>query len=109
MPRRPGMICVMNDKNALIKRGPQGTSWYVVAHAAAMTGAAIPAGLLRSAGIPVYLFREAINSVLPLMTFGGVDIAVPEAYYAEALALLDVDQDGPLDELPPEAGDLDEN
>jgi hypothetical protein len=97
----------MNDDNALIKRGPHGTVWYVVAHASDMAGAAIPAGLLRSAGMPVFLFREAINSVLPLMSFGGVDIAVPEAYYVEAMGLLE--SDGPYDELPPEAGDPDED
>ncbi|MCD4687533.1 MAG: DUF2007 domain-containing protein [Anaerolineae bacterium] len=96
----------MNDKpNALIKRrGPDRKLWVIVAHAVDMTTAAIPAGLLESAGMPVFLFREAIgSSALPLTVgkMGGVDVAVPEAYYEEALALLDPAGDDPFDELPP--------
>lgn len=93
----------MNENpNAIIKRrGPDQNLWYVVAHATDMTTAAIPAGLLRSADIPVYLFREAIGSALPVTVgkMGGVDVAVPEAYYAEALALLE-EGDDVFDELP---------
>jgi hypothetical protein len=91
----------MNEQNALTKRGPDDRLWYIVAQAGGMADAEITAGLLRSARIPVYLFREAINSALPLTVglFGGVEIAVPEAYYAEALALLDAGET--LDELPP--------
>jgi hypothetical protein len=95
-----------DNSNAIIKRrGPDRAMWYVVAHAVDMTTATIPAGLLQSAGIPVFLFREAIgSSALPLSVgkMGGVDIAVPEAYYEEALALLGpADDDDPLDQLPP--------
>ncbi len=89
------------------RRGPDQKIWYVVAHAVDMTTASIPAGLLRSAGIPVFLFREAAGqSALPLSVglLGGVDVAVPEAFYAEALALLEAD-DEPLDELPPQASE----
>ncbi len=96
----------MNENpNAIIKRrGPDHSLWCVVAHAVDMTTAAIPAGLLESASIPVFLFREAIgSSALPLTVgmMGGVDIAVPEAYYEEALALLEPDDDDFFDELPP--------
>jgi hypothetical protein len=91
--------------NAIIKwRGPDRQTWYVVARAADLVAAEIPAGLLRSAGIPVFLFREAAgSSALPLTVglLGGVDVAVPEAYYAEASALLDPDADDLSGELPP--------
>lgn len=86
----------------LTRRGPDNAQWYVVAHAVGMTQAEIPAGLLRTAGIPVYLFREALGSSAIPVSFGklgGVQIAVPEAFYAEALALLEGDDDL-LDELP---------
>lgn len=96
----------------IIRRGPDQALWYVVAHAVDMTTAAIPAGLLKTAGIPVYLFREAAgSSAIPLSVgkLGGVEIAVPAAYYAEALALLEPDPDDiPLDELPPGQGDAPE-
>ncbi|NDJ77031.1 MAG: DUF2007 domain-containing protein [Chloroflexi bacterium] len=93
MPFRlsPAMIWAMNE-NAIEKRqGPDRKTWYVVAYAASITDAEIPAGLLRSADIPVYLLREAINSALPLSVglMGGVEIVVPEAYYEVAMALLD--------------------
>ena len=77
--------------------------WYVVAYASDMTTAAIPAGLLRTAGIPVYLSREAAgSSAIPLTVglLGGVDVAVPEAYYEEARALLDPEAYLPPPELP---------
>jgi hypothetical protein len=81
------------NTNTIIKKGPQRQDWYVVAHAMSLTAAEIPAGLLRTAGIPVYLFHEAISSAIPL-TFGPlarIDIAVPEQYYREAKALLEDD------------------
>lgn len=90
------------------RRGPDRKLWYVVAHAVDMTSASIPAGLLRSAGIPVFLFREAAGqSAIPLSVglLGGVDVAVPEAFYDEALALLEGD-DEPPDERPPRAAEL---
>ena len=80
--------------NAIIKKGPDQQDWYVVAHAVSLTVAEIPAGLLRSAGIPVYLFREAVSSSAIPLTIGplsGVDVAVPEAYYREAKTLLGED------------------
>ena len=91
------------NSNDLIKkrRGPDQHLWFVVAHATDMTSASIPAGLLQTANIPVYLYREAIgSSALPLSVgkMGGVDITVPEAYYAEAIALLE--SDIAFDELP---------
>jgi hypothetical protein len=83
------------DTNAIIRKGPGRQDWYVVAHAVDLTVAEIPAGLLRSAGIPVYLFREAVSSSALPLTIGplaGVDIAVPKAYYEEAKALLEDDE-----------------
>jgi len=98
------MITGMSDsERALIRRGPDRKPWYVVGHATSMAQAEIPAGLLRSAGIPVYLFREAGSTAIPLTVglLGSIDIAVPEAYYADALALLETDDFLPDDELPP--------
>ncbi|MEB2287751.1 MAG: DUF2007 domain-containing protein [Anaerolineae bacterium] len=93
-----------NDPQALVKRrGPDQRTWYVVAQTPDLAVAAIPAGLLRSAGIPVFLFREALSaSALPLSVglLGGVDVAVPEAYYLEARALLG-EAASFLDELEP--------
>jgi len=86
------------------KTGPDRKTWYVVAYAADMVVAEIPAGLLRTAGIPVFLFREAAaSSAIPLTVgmLAGVEIAVPEQYYEEAVALLDEDEDDGLLELPP--------
>ena len=88
------MISPMNDNpHALSKRrGPDQRTWYVVAHTPDLASAAIPAGLLRSVGIPVHLFHEAVGtSAIPLSVglLGGVDVIVPEAYYLEARALLD--------------------
>ncbi|MBI5960830.1 MAG: DUF2007 domain-containing protein, partial [Chloroflexi bacterium] len=71
---------------------PDRKTWYVVAFAVDMVTAEIPAGLLRSAGIPVFLFREAAgSSAIPVSVglLGGVDVGVPEAYYDEALALIE--------------------
>lgn len=99
-----GMNDSMENRAIVKKRGPDRKDWYVVAHAFDLTSAEIPAGLLRSAGIPVYLAREAIgSSALPLSVglFGGVDIAVPESFYLEALALLENQENDLLDELPP--------
>ncbi len=103
------MIWFMDENENAIsqRRGPDRKMWYIVAHATDLTSAEIPAGLLRSAGIPVFLFREAIgSSAMPLTVgkLGGVDIAVPENDYAEAMALLG-DDTGPLNELP--AGQVD--
>ncbi|MEP0763594.1 MAG: DUF2007 domain-containing protein [Chloroflexota bacterium] len=93
-----------DNPQALIKRrGPDQHTWYVVARTADLAAAAIPAGLLRSAAIPVFLFHEALGtSAIPLSVglLGGVDVAVPEAYYLEARALLD-EAAGFLDELEP--------
>jgi hypothetical protein len=112
--QRVGMIWRMDENtNAVMKRrGPDRKTWYVVAHAVDMTTAEIPAGLLRSAGIPVYLFREAAgSSAIPVSVglLGGVDVAVPEAYFAEAMALLDEGSDDFLDELPPGEEDPNED
>lgn len=85
-----------NVHDAMILHGPDDSVWYVVAEAAGMTNAEVVAGLLRSASIPVYLYREAAGSSALALTvglLGSVNVAVPEAYYAEALALLDADDD----------------
>jgi hypothetical protein len=84
-------------------RGPDRKTWYIVAHATDLASAEIPAGLLRSANIPVVLIREAAgSSAIPLTIglLGGVDVAVPEAHYEEARALLDPEGYGPGRELP---------
>jgi hypothetical protein len=100
------MIWVMDENSRAIvkKTGPDRKTWYVVAYAVDMVVAEIPAGLLRSAGIPVFLFREAAGSSAIPLTVGllaGVEVAVPEEYYEEAVALLDDEEDEGLPELPP--------
>lgn len=95
----------MDDNIPIIKRrGPDNRTWYVVAEAMGSADAEIAGGLLRSAGIPVYFFREALGTALPLTVglVGGVQVAVPEAFYADAMALLQGEQG----ELP--AGDDDD-
>jgi hypothetical protein len=94
----------MDDKALNRWRGPDRKTWYIVAHATDLTAAEIPAGLLRSANIPVLLIREAAgSSAIPITVglLGGVDIAVPEAYYEEAHALLDPEGGAFHEELPP--------
>lgn len=94
----------MDDETQIIKRrGPDDRTWYIVAEAMGSGDAEIIGGLLRSAGIPVYFFREALGTAMPLTVglVGGVQVAVPEAFYADAMALLE----GDLDELPAAAGD----
>jgi hypothetical protein len=103
------MIGGMDNNDAIIKRGPNGEPWYVVARASTMLNAEIVAGLLRNAGIPVLLFREAAgSSAIPLTigAFGVVEIAVPEAHYGEALALLRDDDDDDGSDFPPAVGKL---
>ena len=81
-----------NSQAIMKRRGPDQRTWYVVANTPDLAVAAIPAGLLRSADIPVFLFHEAVGtSAIPLSVglLGGVEVAVPEAYYLEARALLD--------------------
>ena len=92
-----------SNLNAITRRGPDNAIWYVVVRASDIANAEIPAGLLRSAGIPVYLFREAGGSVIRVSVglLGTVDVAVPEAYYEEAKALLEADIENGFDELPP--------
>jgi hypothetical protein len=100
------MISFMSD-NRLIRYTPDHKTWIVVAYAPDMVTAEIPAGLLRSAGIPVFLFREAAGSSAIPVTFGllgGVEVGVPEAYYQEALTLIEGDDespDQPADQLEP--------
>lgn len=94
-----------NDQ-ALTRRGPDQRIWYIVAHATSMIQAEIPAGLLRSAGIPVFFSHEAGSTAIPVSygLLGNIDIAVPEEYYSEALALLEEGDSEPDDELPPGTG-----
>lgn len=100
----------MNDNHALTRRGPDNKPWYVVASTAGMLEAEIIAGLLRSANIPLFLFREASSTAIPLSfgLIGGVDVLVPEDYYEEASALLETHEGRILNELPPDTDDPDE-
>jgi hypothetical protein len=91
------------DDEVEIRHTLDGRAWCVVVEAPTMAAAEIPAALLRSAGIPVFFFRESVGLVIPL-TFGafGVKFAVPEEDYGKALALLrdDADDDDPGDDDP---------
>ena len=94
------------DRQIIKRRGPDDRVWYVVAEAQGMTEAEIVGGLLRTAGIPVYFFREALGTALPVSVglVGGVQVAVPEQYYDEAMALLESDEDNEDTLLPEETG-----
>lgn len=83
------------DRQVIKRRGPDDRTWYIVAEAQGMTEAEIIGGLLRTAGIPVYFFREALGTAMPVSVglVGGVQVAVPESFYGEAMALLEDEQD----------------
>jgi len=83
------------NREIIKRRGPDDRTWYVVAEPMGMTEAEIIGGLLRTAGIPVYLFREALGTAMPLSVglVGGVQVAVPESFYGEAMALLEGEPD----------------
>lgn len=88
------------NREIIKRRGPDDRMWYIVAEAMGMTEAEIVGGLLRTAGIPVYFFREALGTAMPVSVglVGGVQVAVPESFYGEAMALLE----GEPDALPSE-------
>ncbi|HRE47685.1 MAG TPA: DUF2007 domain-containing protein [Aggregatilineales bacterium] len=66
-----------------------GMLWAVVAVAFGESEAAILAGRLQSLGIPAFLEREALGSVLPLgIGIGQIRILVPEDAYELAMAIL---------------------
>lgn len=96
------------SKHIVKRRGPDDRVWYIVAEAQGMTEAEIVGGLLRTAGIPVYFFREALGTALPVSVglVGGVQVAVPEQYYDEAMTLLESDEnDMPFEEIGAGSGD----
>lgn len=87
-----------------IRRSLDNRPWYVVATAPGEAVAAIIAGRLKTAGIPVWIYRESAGAAIGLSVgpLGTVEVLVPEDYYEEALALLEAD-DAPLldDGAPP--------
>lgn len=88
--------------DSLMKReGPDGQIWIEVAVAHGEAQAAIIAGMLESAGVPVLVYRESAGLALPVSfgRLGEVTIMTLEKYYDEALALLEGDDDTPLIDL----------
>ena len=97
----------MTPKASLMtRRGPDGEQWYVVAVAHGELQGAIVAGRLKSAGFPVWVYRESVSTAIPLTVgeLGAVYLLTPEKYYEDALDLLDAD-DVDDDENDLEAGD----
>ena len=82
----------------MTRPGPQGQNWIEVAVAFGETQAAILAGVLETAGIPVLVYRESAGRALPVNVgrLGEITIMTLESHYEEALALLDEDDDAPL-------------
>ncbi len=79
----------------MTRPGPEGQTWIEVAVAYGETQAAILAGVLESAGIPVLVYRESAGRALPVNIgrLGEVTVLTLEPFYEEALALLEVDDD----------------
>ncbi len=80
-----------SDENRLTRRGPDNRAWYVVATAAGEAEAAIIAGLLKSAEIPVWTYFESAGRAIGLGVgmLGAVEVMVPPEYYDEAMDLLE--------------------
>jgi hypothetical protein len=66
---------------------PEG-DWVVIANVVGLIEAEIVAGLLRTAAIPCYIHQESISAIYGL-AFSAIEVLVPAAYEAEAVALLD--------------------
>jgi hypothetical protein len=81
----------MTEEKRITRRGQDGRTWYVVATALGDAEAAIVAGLLKSAGIPVWAYRESAGWALGLNVglLGTIEILTPGEYYEEAMALLE--------------------
>ncbi|MBN1966575.1 MAG: hypothetical protein JW910_18125 [Anaerolineae bacterium] len=94
------------DNTPITRPGPGGKLWYVVATVNGDELAALVAGQIESAGIPVWVYREAAGRAIGLTMglLGASDVLVPEEYYEDALNLLDAeDEDDPAldDGVPP--------
>lgn len=79
------------ENTPLTRPGPGGEQWYVVATVNGDELAALVASQLKSAGIPTLVYREAAGRALGLTMglLGASDVLVPEAYYEDALTLLE--------------------
>lgn len=77
------------------REGPDGQLWIEVAIAHGEAQAAIIAGMLESAGLPVLVYRESAGLALPVQfgRLGEVTVLTLEDYYDEALRLLDAEDD----------------
>ncbi len=83
----------MDERFPSTRRGPDNRPWYVVATAYGEAEAAIVAGLLKTAGIPTWVYWESAGRALGLTmgVLGTTDILTPEEYYEEAMVLLEGD------------------
>ncbi len=78
------------------RKGLDGRIWSVVSIAQSEAGAAIEAGRLESAGIPVWIYRESAGMAIALTVgeLGNVYLLTPEDRAEEAIALLGADESG---------------
>jgi hypothetical protein len=99
----------MSEEKRLTRPGPDRRDWYVVAQPGGEAETAIIVGALRSANIPFWVSRESAGTAIVLTAglLGNIDVLVPEAYYAEAMALLHAEAT-PLDDgaLPLDEADV---
>lgn len=81
----------------LPRQGPDDRQWYVIATARGEAESAIIVGLLETANIPVWVYRESAGSAIGLGVgiLGTVYILTPEEYYDEAMSLLEAGDDAP--------------
>ncbi len=81
------------------RQGPDERNWFVVATASGEAEASIYVGLLKSAGIPVWVYRESAGAAIGLGVgiLGTVFIMTPEEFHEDALALLEGEEPVEID------------
>ncbi len=89
------------------RRADNPPNWIVVAKTNDLTEASIIAGRLQSLGIPAFVQRESLSTVLGLSwgPLSEAKVLVPEDYYEAAMATLEPDDLLWLDDGEDDAGD----
>lgn len=110
LPYNGGDEQPQSDRATAKKSHPGGQGeikWKVVAHAPGIVPATIIANRLRSEAIPARAWQEGAGQALGLTVglLGTGYVAVPEEYEAEALEILQTDED---DFIVDEEDDIDE-
>lgn len=83
------------------RRQPPENSWTVVAESVSSFEAEVIAGLLRTAGIPVFIQQDGGARAMGLtIGMGAIRVLVPSPFEAEAMALLAEDESPPQIDEP---------